>query len=200
MNHDDERLEALVAAALRPEPSDPPPHRVAQLRAEVTRARRQPTGSAGRWTWLRPATAGVAASIVLAVAVGFALGHAARGRLIPPPPPTETVALGHVDPSLDASATIIAHTWGTELNLAIDGLRDDEVYEVMIASADGSQVHAGTFLGVSDRTVTCEMNAAVLREDAAGFTVTDAGGATIITAELPTAAAVATQVSEQREL
>lgn len=122
---------------------------------------------------------GVAAAIVLTASLTTVVTQPAAG------PPTESVALGTVAAGVDATADLVAHTWGTELKLVADGLRPGEVYSVRFVARDGTEVGAGTFIGVSDRPIVCDMNAALLRADATAFVITDTGGETVLHADLP---------------
>lgn len=58
------------------------------------------------------------------------------------------------------------HAWGTELELVVEGLEPGTPYTVTFFDAGGASYAAGEFLGVGDRPVVCDMNAALLREDA----------------------------------
>lgn len=86
------------------------------------------------------------------------------------------------DVSVDGS--VVSHTWGTEVMLDMEGLEEGETYAVAIETDDGESVPAGTFVGDADIPVECELNGAVLREDASTVTATDAQGNVVFRSEL----------------
>jgi len=129
-------------------------------------------------------------------AVAAALVVLAGAVSILRPPPQEPVApgtLGAEEPITFAQAppeaevgyaTIIAHTWGTELLFSVEGaFRIDEVYTVVFEQEDGALVPAGTFIG-DDIPIECELNGALLRQDAAAVTVLDPEGEPVLRSEL----------------
>lgn len=128
-----------------------------------------------------PAVAAAAAAIVAAV-IGVIL-------VLPEPSAPEVarepVVFEQVQAGLDADASLIAHTWGTELILFVSGLPDGQVYEVTFEGQQGGAVPAGTFIGIGGGPITCNLTAAVLREDLASFTVATASGEVILRADLP---------------
>ncbi len=123
---------------------------------------------------------------------GGALAAAAAAALVvlvvvltpPPGPLQEPVAFQSQDRAVSADANLIAHTWGTEFKLVGSGFDEGRTYVVTFRRADGSAVAAGTFIGVGDKAVTCDLNAALLRENAVGVTVSTRGGDTVLQAEL----------------
>lgn len=102
----------------------------------------------------------------------------------PAAPPLEAVAVTTTDDGLAAEASLIAHTWGTEIILEAEGLDAGAAYRVRFEDRAGTAVPAGTFIGTGDRLLTCRMNAALLREDATAFVVEDDQGRTVIRGEL----------------
>lgn len=120
-----------------------------------------------------------------AVAVTAVVAFTAVVVLRPDPVPMEQVALAEVEPGVDAEASLIAHTWGTELVLTASGLEDGGVYAAAFERSDGTEVPAGTFIGTGDRPLVCKLNAALLRGDAAGFTVRTVEGDIVVRADLP---------------
>lgn len=122
-----------------------------------------------------------AAVVIGIVAVGSLLRPSA------PEVPLEQVAVRVTNPAVEADATLIAHTWGTELILAAEGLQQGGTFVLAFQRADGSSVDGGTFLGVGDKPLTCRMNAAVMRDDVVGFVVRDGRGRVVIEADLPSA-------------
>lgn len=82
------------------------------------------------------------------------------------------------------NASLVAHTWGTETVLELDGLEIGETFEVVLVSATGAQIPSGTFIG-AEATVLCRMNAAVLREDVVQVRIVSADESVNLVAELP---------------
>lgn len=119
-----------------------------------------------------------AAAVVGVAAAGFGAGWLARPA--PPAVPLEEVAVEVTEPGIDASAALVAHTWGVEVKLAGEGFTAGEVYRVAVTEEDGGLVPAGQFLGVGPAELLCNLNSSVLREDAAGFVVTDAAGEVVL--------------------
>jgi hypothetical protein len=100
--------------------------------------------------------------------------------------PTETVALVAEQPGLTVrSAVLVPHTWGLEVTVVLTGLREGERYRAVAVDRDGRQLPAGEFLGVADRPAECDLQAALLRQDASAFLLLDSAGGTVASAELP---------------
>lgn len=89
-------------------------------------------------------------------------------------------------PSVDIEGGLVAHTWGTETVLEMDGISDRGPYEVVLVDRSGVERPSGTFLG-SYITIECRMNAAVLRQDVTDIEIRTSGGAVLARAQLPTA-------------
>ena len=79
---------------------------------------------------------------------------------------------------------LVPHTWGVELTVVMTGLTPGERYRAVALARDGARLPAGEFLGVA-RLMGCDLQAALLREDTAGFLVLDAQGRTVAEASLP---------------
>ncbi len=86
--------------------------------------------------------------------------------------------------AVSATASVVAHTWGTETVLDMTGLPAGQTYRVVVVDEAGTAVVAGTFIG-TDQAIDCTMNAAVLRQDADRVEVLDPSGAAVITSDLP---------------
>ncbi|WP_432497217.1 anti-sigma factor [Kineococcus auxinigenes] len=84
-------------------------------------------------------------------------------------------------------AVVVPHTWGVEVTFEAAGFEEGRTYRALVRTEDGSTSPAGEFLGVGARELTCDMQAAVLREDARAFEVVDESGATVLTLPLPRA-------------
>lgn len=128
----------------------------------------------------RPRSWGVAvaaAAVVVAGLVGGGIGFlAGRG----PEAPRETVAVQALDTAVDATATVIPHTWGVEITLTADGFVDGAAYRVVVTDEAGRAVDAGRFLGTGADPMVCNLNTSVLRSDATGFDVLDETGRVVV--------------------
>ena len=124
----------------------------------------------------------LAAAAAVAVLLAGVLSATALSREVPAAP-REPVAV-RAAAGVSASAALVAHTWGVEIALAVTGLADGAPYTVEVETADGRVLPAGAFLGTGRRTLTCSLNSAVLRPDAAAFTVRDASRAEVLSARL----------------
>lgn len=146
----------------------------------------------------RPTTGGrryrvpllAAAAAALLVIGGLGGSALATFQQAPPtgPPGTlgavEGVQLSGSPAGTSFDASLVAHTWGTETVLAIDGLPVGESFEVVLVRTDGRELDSGTFLGAA-QTVTCRMNAAVLRGEVASLQIRNAAGTVVASSNLP---------------
>ncbi|MET0303719.1 MAG: hypothetical protein ABW040_06690 [Microbacteriaceae bacterium] len=148
-------------------------------------------------TPLRPRRRGiltvVGAAACLAAGAGLALGAQAALTAPPSGPPGTLGAVEHVDFAGEPDGTtvdgdLIAHTWGTETLLRIDGAAAGESFSVVVIDLEGREYDSGTFIG-STVTIVCQVNAAVLRDDVASVEIRTEGGDRIATAVVPTAEA-----------
>jgi hypothetical protein len=155
---------------------DPPP----DLREKVVR------GAVGGTRRSSPAIAAAAALLVVMIGVAalFALGL---------PNPDEAPGLGDQEPIsfgsppqgvAVADASVVAHTWGTEVFIEVSGLEEGEVYEIEVEKEDGSLVSAGTMIGVGENEIDCVLNAAVLRQNASAVVITDSKDEPVLRSEL----------------
>ena len=137
----------------------------------------------------RRVLAGCAAAAGLLVA--GALGGSVITDALDAPPSGPAGTLGAVEElSFSSSpagalvdAALVAHTWGTETVLEVDGLDAGEAFEVVLVREDGTEYVSGAFLG-SEQTITCTLNAAVLREDVVQLQIRDDSGAAVATSEV----------------
>lgn len=142
----------------------------------------------------------VAAAVALvAVGAGGALGvqqlvsddTAEDDLAVQGPPGTlgavEPVAFAADDDPADVDAALVAHTWGTEAVLDVEGLPPGQVYDVVFLDVDGTEVSAGAFLG-STVEIHCSVNAAILREDVRVLRIQLPDGTVVRSAELPAVA------------
>ncbi|GGF14597.1 hypothetical protein [Williamsia phyllosphaerae] len=134
----------------------------------------------------------LAAAVVLGLVVGAGtvLGITSAGSDSPVtgPPGTlgayESIDFSDVASGLDIDGSLVAHTWGTETVLEMDGVPDRGRYGVFLVERSGARLTSGTFLG-STVTIDCRMNAAVLREDVTGVEIRRADGSVLATAQVP---------------
>jgi len=131
----------------------------------------------------------LAAASVLAVLMVGGLGvlignRTATEPVAIPAVPIEPVAVTSRQASVDASAGVVAHTWGVEIKLEAVGFRPGASYTAVVKTADGRSRSAGAFVGTGEVTMNCNLNSDVLRPDATGFEVLDEEGRTVLTADL----------------
>jgi anti-sigma-K factor RskA len=162
------RDQALLAD-LRPDPA-----RAAAALTAVAADRRRLRRRTQRW---QAALATAAALVVLAAGLTTA-SALSRDDL-----PLEAVAV-RADAGVQASADLVPHTWGVEIKLTATGLPEGRPFTVQVRTSSGEVVEAGAFLGTGDRTLLCNLNAAVLRRDAVAFVVLDREGDQVLAADL----------------
>lgn len=168
--------------------SSPPATRVPAPTRPVRSLPATSPSDRNRRRYRRPLLAAAAAALLVIGGVG----GAALSNLQQAPPTGPPGTLGAVeDVQLQGSPTgttidaaLIAHTWGTETVLAIDGLPVGESYEVVLVRTDGTELDSGTFLGAA-QTVTCRMNAAVLRGEVAALQIRSTAGTVLASSDLP---------------
>nr|WP_208383533.1 zf-HC2 domain-containing protein [Modestobacter marinus] len=121
---------------------------------------------------------GAGALVLATAAAAFVAGWLVRP--VPPPPPLESVAVQVTEPGITATADVVPHTWGVEVKLSGAGFTAGEVYRVAVLEEGGDAAPAGAFLGTGPVELDCNLNSAVLRPDAEGFVVVDAGGEVVV--------------------
>lgn len=174
-----ERLADLDGADALVEDLAPDGARVDAVLARIAADRRRARRSAQRWQ------AAVASAACLAVlAAGLVTATALSNRQ--PAVPMEGVPVQALPAAGDVSARadLVAHTWGVEIKLTATGLAPGQPYTVQVRTTGGAVVDAGAFLGTGDRTLLCNLNASVLRPDAASFAVLDRRGTPVLSAQL----------------
>lgn len=128
------------------------------------------------------------AARLAAVAAATAVLVLAGLRLTAPNPepvvPLEAVPVV-ASRGVDADADLVAHTWGVEIKLTASGLESGARYDVTVLDEDGEQFSAGAFVGVTGQ-MRCNLNAAVLRADAASFVVRDERGKSVLRSRFST--------------
>jgi predicted anti-sigma-YlaC factor YlaD len=125
----------------------------------------------------RVALAAAAAAVLL---VGGGVGYVAGGQS--QAVPQEAVAVQALAPGVQASAGLVAHTWGMEVKLVATGFEPGRPYRVTVTDDQGRTVGAGEFVGTGAQEMRCNLNSSVLRAAAASFEVTDAGGQVVLDA------------------
>ncbi|MGI8901958.1 MAG: hypothetical protein ACR2HA_13735 [Nocardioides sp.] len=83
------------------------------------------------------------------------------------------------EPDVTAAADLVAHTWGVEVKLRATGFDEGARYRVAVIGRDGSRSSAGEFVGTGAREMSCNLNSAMLRDDAVGFVVRDRAGSVV---------------------
>ncbi|WP_181779369.1 anti-sigma factor family protein [Pseudonocardia pini] len=164
-------LRAVDPAALDDTPV-PPPGLADRI---VARTRTVP-----RPATRRPALA-MAAAVLVAALVGGGVGFIAGTG---PAVPRETVALRTLASTVQASATVVPHTWGIEITLDADGFDAGTAYRVVVVDDSGRTVEAGAFIGTGPEPMVCNLNTSVLRTQAAGFDVLAPDGSVVVHADL----------------
>lgn len=129
---------------------------------------------------VRAVAAAAAVAAVLAGGGGYVWGSVAAA----PDVPREPVAVQAAAAGLNASATVVPHTWGVEITLVADGFRPGAVYRVVVVDDDGRRVGAGEFIGTGEAEMRCNLNSSVLRADASGFDVLDDQGHVVLHGQL----------------
>jgi anti-sigma-K factor RskA len=161
--------EQALLADLRPDPA-----RAGAALSAVAADRRSLRRRTQRWQAVL-----AAAAAVVVLAAGLTTASAlSRDDL-----PLEAVAV-RADAGVQASADLVPHTWGVEIKLTATGLPEGRPFTVQVRTSSGEVVEAGAFLGTGDRTLLCNLNAAVLRRDAVAFVVLDREGDQVLAADL----------------
>ncbi len=134
-----------------------------------------------------------AAVVVLgagALGAGTVLGRSTAPELQALPAPSSTapsferVALRTAVGLQAETASLVPHTWGVEARFEGSGFAAGRVYRAAFRAQDGRMVPAGEFLGTGAKTLKCNMQSALLRDDATGFVVVDDAGVEVLTASL----------------
>ncbi|MDJ0392165.1 hypothetical protein QMK17_02325 [Rhodococcus sp. G-MC3] len=126
-----------------------------------------------------------------AVGAGTVLGvDAATDRPATGPPGTlgafEQIEFIGTPAGTDIEGGLVAHTWGTETVLEMDGVPVAGTYEVYVVDGSGVERASGTFFG-SAVAIDCRMNAAVMRENVDGIEIRNADGSVLAFADVPDA-------------
>ena len=130
----------------------------------------------------------LAAAACLVVGAGAgALLAAPRDGTVAGPPGTlgavEHIEFAGVPDGVSVDADLVAHTWGTETVLTVDGLPEGDAFSVVVVDDRGREHESGAFLG-STVEIDCRLNAAVTREHVAAVEIRGADG-DVAVAEVP---------------
>ncbi|MBS3179915.1 MULTISPECIES: hypothetical protein [unclassified Pseudoclavibacter] len=162
-------------------------------RGEADEADAEAAGAAPVTPLRRPRFGG--AMIAGIAAVGLVVGVVGGFFLPRPETPTpvgDPGTLGAVEPvdfqgepvGVEIDGSVVAHTWGTETLLTVNGLPSGEFYSVVVVDAAGEDVGSGTFLG-SEVEIICAVNAAALREEVTSVEIREESGDVVASAALP---------------
>lgn len=174
-----EELAALTGVAARLGDLDPE----SALAAPATGLAGAVLGRVGRERRRAQRLQGLVAAAASVAVLLAGLVTAGTLRQDAPRVPMEAVAVSS-DEDVRASAHLVAHTWGVEIKLAAAGLADGQPYTVQVTTERGDVVAAGAFLGTGAKTLNCNLNTSVLRDDARSFVVLDEQGEQVLSAEL----------------
>ncbi|MFD6098940.1 anti-sigma factor family protein [Nocardiopsis flavescens] len=152
---------------------EPPPELGERILAGV-RAERPARARAWR---IRGPVAACAAALLVGFGAGAAAWHAA---FAPAPVPLEGVATTAHDDGISAEAELVPHTWGVEIRLTGTGFREGRTYRATLFDGSGTAHPAGEFVGVGGDRMVCNLNSALLRQDAVGFEITDESGEPVV--------------------
>lgn len=141
--------------------------------------------------WRGRAARGLVAACLVGAGVLGTLGYQRTAGQPPDGPPgtlgaVEQIAFSGEPDNTAVRASLVAHTWGTETVLEVDGFTVGETFEVVLVSDSGTELSSGAFIG-AEATVSCRMNAAVMREDVAQVWIVSSDERMRLVAELPAA-------------
>jgi hypothetical protein len=125
----------------------------------------------------RQPVAACVVALLVGIGAGVAAGHTA---FAPDPLPLENVATTVHEGGVDADAELIPHTWGVEIRLTGSGFEEGQTYRATLFDEEGVEHSAGEFVGVGGDPMVCNLNSALLREDAVGFEITDESGDPVV--------------------
>lgn len=151
-----------------------PPGLGDRVLAAVAADQRRATRS--RWTRTGAVAGIAAASAAIAMVVGIRLAEPEPGPQIP----LESVSVTERNPRVEASADLVAHTWGVEVKLRATGFERGRRYVVSVLAEGGGRYPAGEFVGTGGKEMNCNLNSSVLRDRARGFEVRDRSGSVVL--------------------
>jgi len=129
---------------------------------------------------------GAAACLLVGAAVG-ALVVQPRDAVVQGPPGTlgavEGIDFAGAPDGVRVDGDLVAHTWGTETLLTVEGLPAGTPFSVVVVDDAGREYESGAFLG-SEVEIDCALNAAVSRDHVAAVEIRGADG-DVAVAEVP---------------
>lgn len=170
---------ALASARRRPVTGGPTPP---ELQSRIARAVAAEAGQRRRATLTRSLTSLAVAAALVVVAVLGVRGLTDDGPTAPVPTAID-VQVSPDQQDVTATAGIIAHTWGVEVKLTAIGLTAGENFEAYVVEDDGQEVSAGTFVGVGENTMNCNLQSFVTVDRARGFEIRDNDGNVVMTGD-----------------
>jgi hypothetical protein len=181
--------ERVLAAASSPPTGHSTPDRPASAPGPVVRLPRR-TGRPSGARRVHSLLVAAAAVVLLAAGIGGGLGIAAwLDRPVQGPAGTlgalEPITFTGVPAGVDVTASVVAHTWGTETVFAeISGLPVRQTYEVVLIADGGSEVGTGSFQAVAG-PLDCRMTSATMRPDVRAISVRADDGTEVMRSALP---------------
>ncbi len=160
----------------------PPPELGGQILAAVSAEKKLVDRRERRQRTRRTALVSAAAAAVLGL--GAALGTQLVEPQVAPAPviskgPYEEIRVTTSGVTV-SKAGLVPHTWGIELKVEGAGFVAGGRYRAVVRSRDGRDLPAGEFIGTGAATLKCNMQAALLRAGAAGFSILDEQGRPVV--------------------
>ena len=163
-------------------PGEPPPELGSRVVSSVG-MERQAQARRHRGRMVLIAAAAIPAVLTIG-GIGAVVGHQVADDPVIAAAPIEDVSVRSTTKRIDATAGVVAHTWGVEIKLQALGLTKGASYSAVVTTTDGRKRSAGAFVGTGKSEMNCNLNSDVLRKDAARFAVLDDEGRTVLTADL----------------
>ena len=161
------------------QPLPPPPHLADKVYGIVWRERR-------RTFRRRTIGAGLAAAAAIG-AVVFALSvfpQETRAEEVDFQPLSERSTLPAAFRDLEATATLKAEDYSTQIEMEADGLTPGQAYAVWLEGADGERVSAGSFRAYDEGPIECYLSAALPPNEAVALGLGTLDGETLLRAPL----------------
>ncbi|WP_323793253.1 zf-HC2 domain-containing protein [Nocardioides sp.] len=177
------------------EPASPPSDLGALIRAQVAdeRSSQEDDDLALRREHRRRrastrAGLGIAAAAVVVAALvgGIAVGRSTVPEVAAPVIPFEPVALTVGSEAIEIeTAGLVPHTWGVELRMTGSGFTQGARFKAYFRnSRTGRLQTAGAFVGTGSDSMVCNLQSALMRNEASEVVVKDASGAVVLAANI----------------